>query len=124
MARRRKSLTIAAAVLSAAAASAVLAPSPANAAFGDQVFFFNSAGGVCNGQPVANGTCAFHSTGRIGYGGYGPYDVVAKKDGVVVFTDTCPAFQNCTPEANAPADADYVFTLHFGIGSLAGGTID
>jgi hypothetical protein len=107
-----------------AAAGSLTVPGPAQAAFGDQVFFFNSAGGYCLGQPVSNGTCTFHSTGHIGYGGYGPYTVTATKNGVVVYQKTCPFGTDCGPQADAPADADYVLKLDPGFGSLSGGTTD
>lgn len=122
MARPRKQLALAAAAVTLIG-SALAASTPAQAAPGDQFFGFNSLGGTCVGKPVVNGVCEFHSTGVIGYGGYGPYTVVAKRNGVIVFQDSCPFGTQCPPEANAPADADYYMKLDLGFGSLVGGTV-
>lgn len=115
---------LAAVAVTAAAAATLTVPGPAQAAFGDQVFFFNSAGGYCLGQPVSNGTCAFHSTGEVGYGGYGPYTVTAKQNGVIVYQKTCAFGTDCGPQTGVPADADVSMVLQPGFGSLSGGTVN
>lgn len=117
--RRIAAMTTAAASL----AGAVALAAPASAE--PTQFQLNAVGHWCPGDSyyTPGNTCTFDTTSDLGYGGYGPYTIVAKRDGVEVFRFSCQRFIQCQNTPFIPANTTATLTVHYdGFGSLAGGS--